>query len=686
MNNVVQLLSLTISNFRSFSQEQVVTFDNRANLIQIDGINEDTGGSSGAGKSTIFTALDYLLGISDIPSTVLVPWNTTAKISVTGLFKVGDEKIKITRTNKTGKTLTVETPTETISGSADLAEEKIDQYLKIPRKLFKKMIHKPQKTVGFFLQMTPKQMYEFLIIALNLEEYNNKTILIDKDIKSKKEELEKYKNQLETLIPNLEQIKELLKNKTEPLAPDTSKLKEIEENIQIYQANILANEENYNKEVSQLSEPKPEKADDTELVNKSNELDIIINNIQNKIQQKNQEKEEYKNHLQSTLLDYSNKQNEFNNAKQSIQKIGSEVKKLKSDKESILSSICPTCSQTWNNSSSREKVEQIDKQLELLKKKALDYKKIIDDNSNLQIVTQKIREDLTQVDSKFPISDLEKALSSTQQQKSDIASQIKNIELQSHNNYLQKKSEYDTKVKEIQEKFNISTLKDQLNNLIRERDSARQACEYYRTQVETFEKECAELSSLIVNKERDIQKLQTNIDKLSDKILIAEESKRFVKSFVLDKFSDTLDQIGETATELLSNIPNMKNASIYFEGCKETKSGKVKDEVTGILSKGDALNIPIKAISGGEETAVNLAVDLAVIDVIEKQSGCGADFFVIDEPFDGLDSIGREECLTVLSNFDTNKKIILIDHSEELKQIVNDKIVVIKRDGVSFVE
>ena len=151
-----------------------------------------------------------------------------------------------------------------------------------------------------------------------------------------------------------------------------------------------------------------------------------------------------------------------------------------------------------------------------------------------------------------------------------------------------------------------------------------------------------------------------------------------IKTYTLQIFQETLENIGETATEILGHLHNMSNASIYFEGCKETKSGSIKDEVNAVISKDGSCNVPIKTLSGGERTVVDLAVDLAVIDVIENKAGKGANFFIIDEPFDGLDSEGKEQYLELLQTLNSNKQIILVDHSSELKQMISDVITIEK--------
>ena len=139
-----------------------------------------------------------------------------------------------------------------------------------------------------------------------------------------------------------------------------------------------------------------------------------------------------------------------------------------------------------------------------------------------------------------------------------------------------------------------------------------------------------------------------------------------------------MDYIGEQATQIMSKIPNMSSASIYFEGCKEAKNGNIKDEVNPIVNLDGESEIPFKSLSGGEETAIELAVDLAVIDMIEYKTGKGADFFILDEPFTGLDSINSERVMDMLVALDTNKKVIIVDHNESVKSMVNETITIIR--------
>ena len=181
---------------------------------------------------------------------------------------------------------------------------------------------------------------------------------------------------------------------------------------------------------------------------------------------------------------------------------------------------------------------------------------------------------------------------------------------------------------------------------------------------------------MLKNKTLEIDKITCNLVTLSKEIDIASEAKRLIKTYTLKIFQDTLETISNTATQIIGNIHNMSDSSIYFEGCKETKSGSIKDEVNAIISKSGENDIPIKTLSGGQRAVIDLAVDLAVIDTIENKVGKGANFFIIDEPFGGLDSNGKEQFLEILTQIDSNKQIIIVTHDPIIKDMIADHLTI----------
>jgi DNA repair exonuclease SbcCD ATPase subunit len=191
----------------------------------------------------------------------------------------------------------------------------------------------------------------------------------------------------------------------------------------------------------------------------------------------------------------------------------------------------------------------------------------------------------------------------------------------------------------------------------------------YKKSLESLEK--AKLESKLKK-----DNLTAKITEINQSVIIAQESKRLIKAYTMQIFQESLDYIGEQATQIMSKIPNMSSASIYFEGCKEAKNGNIKDEVNPIVNLDGESEIPFKSLSGGEETSIELAVDLAVIEMIEHKTGKGANFLILDEPFTGLDSANCDKVMDMLISLDTNKHIVIVDHNDIVKAMVNETIII----------
>lgn len=654
---MLRLESLTLTNVRSFNGEHTIDFANRDKLIQVNGIIENTGGSSGAGKTSVFLALDYLLGINDIPATVLQSWLTKEPMKVIGVFKDNDKPLIITRSKATG--LIIKTEEEIISGNSKIAEEKLDEIIGIPRKVFKKMIHKKQGDTGFFLNMTAKEIYEFLINILDLQPYMEKSNNIINNIKSNSEKLEQIQSDITTQTSSIEDLSKIKESKSPP-TPTTTK-----EEIVLLQNKlaVIINEINsLNKQkLKHLNEiQKPEKLtiefnDSTfkDLTTKYNLLNLQLDYVQTKFNSNQQELTKI-TIAESKILDLKNN-----------------INKLTEDKKEINNSLCPTCKQSWVGQTAQQKINEIDIEYQSYMSKILSFKDLILRKDKLLSDNNKLTQDKQTLTIEI----------------NNISAQIteEKIKQSNHNNelekqYLQNMEKYRQECSEIEKQYASKTLEKQSieKTISVELNEKILSFKLYENNIYQYNKEINEIDLLIKQKQENLTNLTSKENILNKQVLIATETNRLIKTYMLQTFQETLDLIGETATSILAGIPNTSNSTIYFEGCKENKDGSLKDEVTMIINKDGVDSVPVKALCGGESTAANLAVDLAVIDTIETKKNKGANFFIMDEPFNGLDAICKEQCLQILNQFDTNKKIIIVDHSSELKEMVSDVITIIK--------
>jgi len=663
---MIELISLQFGNFRSFVEDQHISFENREKLIQIDGIIEGSKGSSGAGKSTIPLALLYLLGLEGLPATVLQSRLTKDGLWAIGKFIIDGVPVTISRSKKEG--LKIVTPDGTTSGGSDQAEEALDKLIGIPRKVFRKMILKKQKEVGFFLGMGPKEMYEFLIAVLGLQVHIGEIEKITLDIGASEKKVNELTREVELAKASLADFERILSEKVKPVPTvHDEEIKQLNHGVMAIKANILALKQETKEQVDAI--PKSEEIVAT--FPEINEKIAAIVPMRAALNDKIAAMDASKSSLEKLI-------NAVPFAITAAKKAGEEIAKIRADKEHLEKSQCPTCMQTWVGDTLQAKIANADANIKYFIDEALKQKAIIDQKSTheenlarLLKIREGVQAELT------ALAEQRSALDAEKYAKMEVVGKQNEA---MRNEYRVKVAETENRYKDTIEKLNLELKQVEID--LSAKESQKNS---YLLASSQYEKEIASLNEVIAKKTAEIAQKEDSLQVYKKKMIIASESKRLTKAYVLQTFQETLDAIGVAATDIMAGVPNMATSTIYFEGCKETASGTIKDEVVAIINMGGTNEVPIKSLSGGEETTVNLAVDLAVIDVIETKVAKGANFYFMDEPFEGLDTLCKENVLEILKGLDTNKKIIMVDHSSELKEMVSDVILVVKKGEQSTI-
>jgi DNA repair exonuclease SbcCD ATPase subunit len=673
---MLKLKRYHFSGVGRFVEKQTINLEERNHLIQIDGENTNTGGSSGAGKSTTVEALAYLLGISDIPSTQLQSRITKSPIWVQGEFEGG---ITITRSKKDG--LSIETPEGSVSGNSKLAEEKLDEIIGVKRKLLKTMCYKRQKQGGFFLNLTPKESHEFLIDCLDLGQYQAKMNKMNDLLK------EKYKPgklTTETSIAEIkiarDNIQDLINKKEKPVKPELKDTTTLKLEIDVAKQ-ALQNEESTLIQMINNLGPKPIEPSDP-VFEREEELQVTkvdIETIKTQIENIRKEHQDAIDQARSAVNKIQGNIARANGYKQPLIELVNNHNTLLEQIKHIEEEKCPTCMREWKQDSG-EKLQELKDQCGMYEEKIAGYKSEIENIPHLMVLEQKAIKILESrqlqqlnISEKETLTKLEEKFRVLQNKKDNLASTAKQEYLEKYNKW---NDQYQT-IRDISKKkmddllWKIAGFENEIEKIDKEQEN-------YNAALETYQRESEHLNKKLKEYKEVFQKATNKLEEVERNITLSEESIRLIKNFTLQKFQDTLDYIGERATEIINMIPNMSNAVIFFESAKETKTGKVKNEVNAVINLEGDSNIPIKTLSGGERTSADLAVDLAVGEMIESATQKGVNFLIIDEGFDGLDSISKIQCLEILKNTNTNKKILMVDHSSEVKEMVYD-IIKVKR-------
>lgn len=351
-------------------------------------------------------------------------------------------------------------------------------------------------------------------------------------------------------------------------------------------------------------------------------------------------------------------------------------------KKHIQDNKCPTCTQTWVGDTAETKIASIDSKIAELKTLILEKKGFVDEEADLLAKRDKVKEIQVKIEKEHNLDDINKKIDDLKHIIVTLKTEDKNKESVVENEYLKELDKYN-KVVSVAKEFHDTLIKEVDEKIAffdKEHSTKKSTLDNHSRELSQYLEKKTKLENTLKEKRANLKDAKKQKEEKKHELTVAEESKRAIKTYTLQIFQDTLDYIGGYASDILADIPNMANATVYFEGCKENKSGSIKDEVNAIINMDGYNGVNIKTLSGGERTAIDLAVDLAVIDMIESKAGKGADFFILDEPFEGLEEINISQCLEVLRQVDTNKKIIIVDHNPIAKEMINDKITV-ERDG-----
>ena len=682
---MINIKNITIKNAGRFVGEHKVNLSSFSGLVQVNGKNLNTGGSSGSGKSTIFEAIMYALGVGSTPSTILQSRLTKDSLEVELVFEKEDGEYTVTRSKNGG--LTFKTPTGTYSGSNKVAEEELQKSLAIPIDLVARVLHKKQKERGFFMSLTPKQTHSFLSNCLGLENWTKKQAKAQEDLKavearkaSESASLLQKKSLFDYILQ--QPVPELPSEDPKPLERAILSLTSDISKLEISITELSASS---NLRLSSISKPIPIFVESPKLIESLTEKIRVLNLEKTKISSDQQSKRI------ALLNNIKSLETAINKAKideASLEAVKKSLEILKPEIITLRKNICPTCTNPWEGGHQNSKLNSAIEEYKKLMTKEESLKASISSVESYPTVLEQEKNLLLETEDTSKQNDTLNTISSLENERNlsqaTYLSQISESQEQNNKNnesYLLEKQSVEQKFREDShplafdlenKKVFRSDLSYKSTSLKKSIEVATLAIEKHKTDLVSANKEVESLTAKLAVTELELEKID-----------IASKA---IDSYINASFQDSLSQIATRANEILSRVPNTATTTISFDSYKETKSGNIKEEVSILVHMDDELKVPLKSLSGGEETAIELAVDLAVIEMIEERSGIGFSLYILDEPFDGLDAVCKANCLEILSSGGTRKNIFIVDHSDETKEMIPSKLTVVRDGQLSNIE
>lgn len=188
----------------------------------------------------------------------------------------------------------------------------------------------------------------------------------------------------------------------------------------------------------------------------------------------------------------------------------------------------------------------------------------------------------------------------------------------------------------------------------------------------------AELRDLAKNSKDSLQGFDGEIELLEQASQIF--SPTGAPAYVMDSVVDSFNQAVSGYVQLI-----WPSAKYELQSFKEKKDGAKVAKFSEVLTIGQR-EVSIGALSGGQQRALSLALDFAIRDVIDAHFGIFMNPIILDEPFNGLDTTGREIVIDLLETLSAKRNIWIVDHASEAKAMFTDIIRVEKRSEVTTVK
>lgn len=159
-------------------------------------------------------------------------------------------------------------------------------------------------------------------------------------------------------------------------------------------------------------------------------------------------------------------------------------------------------------------------------------------------------------------------------------------------------------------------------------------------------------------------------------------SNQGLPSYILDSVMPFITERANHYLEILAD----GDITMEFKTQRELKSqaGQVRDEIDIRWTiEGNEDVTP----SGGQQKKMEIATDLALMDLVASQESGHIDLLIMDEVLDGLDREGRNRVMLLLQEIRARRStIFVISHESDLAEMFERQVKAIKHDGDTSVE
>ncbi|ACO03573.1 MAG TPA: hypothetical protein DEP48_02005 [Persephonella sp.] len=229
---------------------------------------------------------------------------------------------------------------------------------------------------------------------------------------------------------------------------------------------------------------------------------------------------------------------------------------------------------------------------------------------------------------------------------------------------------------------NLSEEKDKLERSVKDINTIEKGLEDIRSEIENSEMELKGLTERISDLEREITKLETEISLKEKEIKKAEEIRKDIQinQEKAEKYRRIEKALGPDGIQkiirdtALYELPKLTNQifSIFGFPFQQVRFSESFDITLLVptLEKKDRF-IPVNAISGGQRTALGIALRLAIGRFLSSKN----EVLILDEPTVHLDDQRRSELINLLLELKRKnfvRQLIIVTHDTEVEDAADN--------------
>ncbi len=675
--------------FRSFAEEAFIKFP-ETGLVLIRGNDNKSGESSGTGKSNVNLAIAYALDFpGQLPATELQSWLTDEPLQVYLCLGTPQGDVVIGR----GKKNVLKIGDQTITGARAISENFQKVFGQIPEVLAA-LTYRAQARGGLFLSKTDSEKKEFLSQLVGLDRFEASVDAAEEEIKnltrqlpqleaalqSEKQALERKKNNTGQLIFEDDSgVVTVLEDAQRRLEEAKNQHEEAKQAVKVLSSQNIS-EGGFNKKMDDLSAvilglEKDAREVRAQVMPKS-ELVALRESIIKRIKDLQADDTARKKKEDAAIQDMRQKLTGALSIAASLPHLEKELHSIEAKIKAVKEDLCPTCGQEWPQDVAMD-ISKYMEEMAQLKTKIHNIQNVVipftitvqraiavaqnafqphEDIKKLEDLKIRFDDDISAEAARFEREKLQ-ALDALNTKTTALRADFENVRREKYKKEMEAEALVSSRLAKVLELGNFIAHARNKIEAIKGGNEWKQR-EYDRNTQEVLTQE-----ELVIVAQGKLTTLQKSLAQEKDYVEMVGRN-----GFLGLVFDEILQEISEEANTRLGRLPNVSHVTIRFRTESLLQKGTLKKSIVPLVNVGGHEGRLEAALSGGMKASVHQIVDLALMDVIQRRTGCMPGWFSMDESGEGQGLVTKESALEVLRSYAQEKLILVIDHMTEVKE------------------